>query len=143
MKVAQKNPMNPFMQSVHISRASRTLNMDLSPSFHLSRNCQTSGIPFWMFSLPICNMQYRVRIPLALHILMSCLVLHLLVLYLLFLAPLLSGRHIDRCCPCNQLRHRRPFFLCSSDSRQANPLDHFNVAHSILFHACIRFCYCT
>jgi hypothetical protein len=55
MKIAQKNMTNQNMQSVHLSHAPSMLNMEPSPSFHLSGKCQTPGKPLRMFSLSVCN----------------------------------------------------------------------------------------
>ena len=52
-----------------------------------------------MLSRLVCCVQYCVSSPLAQHVAMSCIVMHLFALYLLFLPPLFSGRHRDsRCC---------------------------------------------
>ena len=45
MKVAQKNSTNPNTRSVHLSHAPSMLNMELSPSGHLSDTGPEPGIP--------------------------------------------------------------------------------------------------
>ena len=72
---------------------------------------------------------------------MSCFVMHLCALYLLFLPPLLSGR------PRNRrwrrwlwIRHRQPSPF-SRASRQAKPPWSFLYRPFDLSHACIRFRY--
>ena len=44
MIVAEKNPTNPNMRSVHLSHAPSMLNMELSPSGHLSNTGPEPGI---------------------------------------------------------------------------------------------------
>ena len=120
MKVAQKNPTNPNVRSFHLSHAPSMLNKEPSPLFHLSGIHLTSANHPRMFSPSVCNVHHYVRSTVALHIVMSCLVMHLFALYLLFLPPLLSGRPQDRWCRCDRLHHRRPLLLVWA-TRQANP----------------------
>ena len=92
MKVAQKNPTNPNTRSVHLSHAHSMLNMELSPSGHLSDTGPEPETPSRLIYPFTYNVYDRVRARLALRIVMSCLVLPLFAMYLLFLPPLLSGR---------------------------------------------------
>ena len=92
MKVAQKNPTNPNTLTTYLSDASKYLNMELSPSGHLSNTCPEPGIHSRLNSPFTYIVQYYVRSTLVLLIVLSCLVVPLFALYLLFLPPLLSGR---------------------------------------------------
>ena len=89
MKVAQKNQTNLNTRSVHLSHAPSMLNMGYSPSGHLSNTCPELG-KHSRLNPPFTGITYyRVRAPLATLIAMSCIVMHLFALYLLFLPPLL------------------------------------------------------
>ena len=80
---------------------------------------------------------YRVRAHLAPLVVMSCIVMLMFALYLLFLPPLLSGRLRDRRrCSCVRLHRRRPLLLARA-TRQAPPLDH-QISPILLYTACIR-----
>ena len=115
-------------------------NMQLSPSGSPVRKRETPGILSRMFPPVVGITYYRVRAHLAPLIVMSCIIMHMFALYLLFLPPLLSGRPVDRCYPCDGLRRRRSF-LFSRASRQAPPLI-IPISPIPFSHACIRFCYC-
>ena len=92
MKVAQNNETNPDTQPVRPPRIPSIANMQLFPSDSFVRKCETPGILSRMFSPFAGITYYRVRAHLAPLIVMSCIVMHMFALYLLFLPPLLSGR---------------------------------------------------
>ena len=75
MKVAQKNVMNPNTRSVHLSHASSMLNMEPSPSSHLSHTGPEPGKLSRMFPPFAGITSYRVRSPLAPRIAMLCFVM--------------------------------------------------------------------
>ena len=79
MKVAQKNETNPNTRSVFLSDASNYLNMELSPSGHLSDTGPEPGIPSRLNSPFTCIVQHYVRTLLALRVAMLCLVIHCLL----------------------------------------------------------------
>ena len=90
MKVAQNDETNPDTKSVRPPHLPNLSNTQLSPSVSSVRKRETSGILSRMFP-PFAGTTYcRVRTHLALFIVMSCIVMHLFALYLLFLPPLLS-----------------------------------------------------
>src|ERR1041385_5096434 len=73
---------------------------------------------------------------------MSCICIAIIVVYLLFLPPLLLSGSLDvRCrCPCDRLRRRRPHPYRRA-SRQAEPFSSPDIAClSVL--SCTRHCYC-
>ena len=121
-KLLRKIQLIQMRRSVYLLDASNYLNMEHSPSGHLSDTGQEPGIPSRLNSPFTCIVQHYVRSTLVLLFAMSCLVMYLCALYLLFLPPLLSGRPRDWCCPCDRLRRRRSFFPFSGASRQALPL---------------------
>ena len=90
MKVAQNNETNPDTQPVRPPRIPNLSNSQLSPSGSSARKRKTPGI-FSRMSSPFTGITYyRVRAPLTLLLVMSCITMHMLALYLLFLPPLLS-----------------------------------------------------
>ena len=90
MKVAQNDETIPDMQPVRPPRIPSIANTQLSPSGSSVRKRETPGIISRMFSPFTGTTSYRVRAHLASHFVMSCIVMHLFVLYLLFLPPFLS-----------------------------------------------------
>ena len=90
MKVAQNDETNPNTQPVRPPHTSNISNTQLSPSGSSVRKCETPGILSRMFPPFTGTTSYRVRAPLASRLFMSCIVMHLFALYLLFLPPLLS-----------------------------------------------------
>ena len=72
MKVAQKNPTNPNTRSVHLSHASSMLNMELSPSGHLSDTGPEPGKHSRLTSPLAGIVWHRVRTRLALHVFLLC-----------------------------------------------------------------------
>ena len=90
MKVAQNDETNPDTQPVRPPRLPSILNTQLPPSGSSVRKRETPGILSQMFSPFTSTTSYRVRAHLASCFVMSCIVMHLFALYLLFLPPLLS-----------------------------------------------------
>ena len=90
MKVAQNDETNPDTQLVRSPHIPNIANTQLSPSVSSVRKRETPGILFRMFSPFTGTTSYRVRAHLAPRFVMSCIVMHLFALYLLFLPPLLS-----------------------------------------------------
>ena len=90
MKVAQNDETNPDKQPVLPPHIPSIANTQLSPSASSVQKRETPGILSRMFP-PFAGIpSFRVRAHLAPLIVMSCIVMHLLALYLLFLPPLLS-----------------------------------------------------
>ena len=75
MKVAQKNEANPNTLPTYLSDASNYLNMEHSPSGHLSDTGPEPGIPSRLNSPFTCIVQHYVRTLLAPRIAMLCLVM--------------------------------------------------------------------
>ena len=90
MKVAQNDETNPNTQPVHPPHISSIAKMQLSPSGSSVRKHEKPGILSQMFSPFVGITSYRVRAHLASRFVMSCIIMHLFALYLLFLPPLLS-----------------------------------------------------
>ena len=90
MKVAQNNKTNPGMQPVRPLHIPNLSNSQISPSGSFVRKRETLGILSRMFSPFTGTTSYRVRAHLASRFVMSCIVMHLFAIYLLFLPPLLS-----------------------------------------------------
>ena len=90
MKVAQNDETNPDSQPVRPPRIPSIANTQLSPSGSSVRKRETRGILSRLFSPFIGITSYCVRAHLASRFVMSCIVMHLFALYLLFLPPLLS-----------------------------------------------------
>ena len=142
MKVAQNDETNLDTQPVRPPHISNISNLQHFTSGSSVQKCETPGILSRMFP-PLAGITYyRVRSHLAPLIVMSCIVMLMFALYLLFLPPLLSGRLRDRhcCCPV-RLRSRRPLLLARATRQAPPPLDH-QISPILLYTACIRFCYC-
>ena len=92
MKVAQNDETNLDTQPVHPPRIPSIANMQLSPSGSFVQKRETPGIFSRMFPPFAGITYYRVRAHLTSLIVMSCVVMIMFALYLLFLPPLLSGR---------------------------------------------------
>ena len=90
MKVAQNDETNPDMQPVRPLHIPDISNTQLSPSGTSVRKRETPGILSRMFPPFAGITYYSVRAHLATLIVMSCNVMHMFALYLLFLPPLLS-----------------------------------------------------
>ena len=82
--------MNPDTQPVRTPRIPSIANTQLSPSDSFVRKRETAGIISRMFPPFTGTTSYRVRAHLASRFVMSCIVMQLFALYLLFLPPLLS-----------------------------------------------------
>ena len=90
MKVAQNDETIPDTQSVRPPHTPNLSNSQLSPSGSSVRKRETPGILSRMFP-PFASITYYLdRVPLATLIAMSCIIMHLFALYLLFLPRLLS-----------------------------------------------------
>ena len=92
MKVAQNDETNPDTQPVHPPRVPSIVNLQHFTSGSFVRKCETLGILSRMFPPFAGITYYRVRAHLTPLIVMSCIVMLMFALYLLFLPPLLSGR---------------------------------------------------
>ena len=90
MKVAQYDETSPDTQPVRLPHIPSIANTQLSPSGSSVRKRETPGILSRMFPPFVGITYYRVRAHLAPRFVMSCIVMHLFALYLLFLPPLLS-----------------------------------------------------
>ena len=90
MKVSQNDETNPDTQPVRPPHIPNLLNLQLFTSGSSVRKRETPGILSRMFSPFTGTTSYRVRAHLASRFVMSCIVMHLFALYLLFLPPLLS-----------------------------------------------------
>ena len=90
MKVAQNDETNPNTQPIRLACIPSIANTQLSPSGSSVRKRETPGILSRMSSPFTGTTSYRVRAHLASRFDMSCIVMHLFALYLLFLPPLLS-----------------------------------------------------
>ena len=90
MKVAQNDETNPNMQPVRQPRVPSIANLQHFTSGSSVRKRETPGILSRMFPPFAGITSYRVRAHLASRFAMSCIVMHLFALYLLFLPPRLS-----------------------------------------------------
>ena len=90
MKVSRNDKMNPNTLSVRPPHIPSIANTQLSPSGSSVRKRETPGILSRMFPPFAGITYYRVRPHLAPLFALSCIVMHLFALYLLFLPPLLS-----------------------------------------------------
>ena len=90
MKVAQNDETNSNTQPVRPPRLPSIVNLQPSPSGSSVQKRETPGILSRMFSPFTGATSYRVREHLASCFVMSCIIMHLFSLYLLFLPPLLS-----------------------------------------------------
>ena len=90
MKVAQNDETNPDTQPVRLPHIPNLTESQLSLSGSSVRKRETLGILSRMFPPFTGITSYRDRAPLTPILVMSCIAMHLLALYLLFLPPLLS-----------------------------------------------------
>ena len=90
MKVAQNDETNPDTQPVRPLHIPSIANSQLFPSDSSARKRETPGILSRMFPPFVGITSYRVRARLTPLLVMSCIVMHLFALYLLFLPPPLS-----------------------------------------------------
>ena len=87
MKVAQNDETNPDTQPVRPPHTPSIPNTQLSPSGSSARKHETPGILSRMFSPFVGITYYRDWAHLASILVISCIVMHLLAMYLLFLPP--------------------------------------------------------
>ena len=90
MKVAQNDETNPDTQLVRLPHIPNLSNSQLSSSGSSVRKRETPGILSRMFPPFTGITYYCVRAHLTPLIVMSCIVMHMFTLYLLFIPPLLS-----------------------------------------------------
>ena len=90
MKVAQNDETNPDTHPIRPPHIPSIANTQLYPSGSSVRKRETPGILSRMFPPFASITWYRIRAYLAPLIVMSCIVMHMFALYLLFLPPLLS-----------------------------------------------------
>ena len=90
MKVAQNDETNPDMQSVRPPHPPNLSNPQLSPFGSSARKHETPGIFSRMFPPLTGTTSYHARADLASLLVLSCIVVLMFALYLLFLPPLLS-----------------------------------------------------
>ena len=90
MKVAQNNETNPNTQPVRPPHIPNLSNSQLFPFGSSVHKCKTPGILSRMFPPFAGITSFCDWAPLASRFFMSCIVMHLFALYLLFLPPLLS-----------------------------------------------------
>ena len=90
MKVAQNDEKNPDTQPVRPLHLPSIANTRLSPSGSCAQKHETSEILSRMFPPYTGMTSYRDRACLASRFVMSCIVMLMFALYLLFLPPLLS-----------------------------------------------------
>ena len=136
MKVAQNDETNPDTQPVRPPRIPSIVNTQLSPSGSSARKRETPGIISRMFLPFTGTTSYRVRAHLASRFVMSCIVMHLFALYLLFLPPLLSlDTETDAAATQYDYGVDDPSF--SAELPGKPPLDH-QISPILLYTACIR-----
>ena len=137
MKVAQNDETNPDTPPVRPPHIPRISNTQLFPSDSSVRKCETPGIFSRMFPPFTGTTSYRVRAHLALRFAMSCIVMHLFALYLLFLHPLLSlDTETDAAAGApTDYAVDDPSFLPEQSGKP--PLDH-QISPILLYTACIR-----
>ena len=89
-KVAQNDETNPDTQPVRPPHIPNISDSQLSPSISSAENAKHRGYFPRMFPPFVGITYYRIRAHLAPLIVMSCIVMLMFALYLLFLPPLLS-----------------------------------------------------
>ena len=137
MKVAQNDEMNPdtlFVRPPHIPSIANT---QLSSSGSSVQKRETPGIFSRMFPPFVGTTSYHVRAHLAPLIVMSCIVMLLLALYLLFLPPHLS-LDIETDAAATQYGYGvdDPSLLPEQPGKPP-PLDH-QISPILFYTACIR-----
>ena len=137
MKVAQNDETNSDTQPVRPPRIPSIANTQLSPSGSSIRKCETPGIISWMISPFTGTTSYRVRAHLASRFVMSCIVMHLFALYLLFLPPLLLlDTETDAAATQYDYGVDDPSLLAEQPGKPPT-LDH-QISPTLLSTACIR-----
>ena len=136
MKVAQNDETNPNTQPVRPPHIPNLSNSQLSPSDSSVRKRETPGILSRMFPPFVGITYYRDWARLASRFVMSCIVMHLFALYLLFLPPLLSlDTETDAAATQYDYGVDDPSFLPEQPGKP--PLDH-QISLILLSTACIR-----
>ena len=136
MKVAQNDETLPDTQPVRPLHIPSIANTQLSPSGSSVRKRETPGILSRMFPPFVGITSYRVRAHLAPRIVLSCTVMLMFALYLLFLPPLLSlDTETDAAATQYDYGVDDPSF--SAELPGKPPLDH-QISPILLYTACIR-----
>ena len=136
MKVAQNDETNPDTQPVRPPHIPNLSNSQLSPSGPSVRKRETSGILSRMFPPFVGITYYRDWAHLTPLIVMSCIVMLMFALYLLFLSPLLSlDTETDAAAAQFDYGVDDPSYLPEQPGKP--PLDH-QISPILLYTACIR-----
>ena len=132
MKVAQNDETNSDTQPVRPPHLPNLSNTQLSPSGSSVRKRETSGILSRMFPPFAGITYYRDWAPLTTLIVMSCIVMHMFALYLLFL-PLLLSLDTENDASTTQYDYGvdDPSFLAELPGKP--PLDQPDIAYSSLY----------
>ena len=136
MKVAQNDETNPDTQAVRPPRIPSIANTQLFPSDSSARKHETPGIISQMFLPFTGTTSYRVRAHLASRFVMSCIVMLLFALYLLFLPPLLS-LDTETVAAATQYDYGVDDHSLLPEQSGKPPLDH-QISPILLYTACIR-----
>ena len=136
MKVAQNNETNPETQPVHLPRIPNLSKSQLPISLLKGHCDETPGILSRMFPPFTGITSYRVRAPLASRFVLSCIVMRLLALYLLFLPPLLS-LDTETDAAATQFDYGVDDHSLLPEQPGKPPLDH-QISPTLLYTACIR-----
>ena len=136
MKVAQNDETIPDTQPVRPPHLPNLSNTQLFPSGSSVRKRETPGIISRMFSPFTGTTSYRVRAHLVSRFVMSCIVMHLFALYLLFLPPiLLLDTETDAAATQYDYGVVDPSLLPEQPGKP--PFDH-QISPTLLYTACIR-----
>ena len=136
MKVAQNDETNPDTQPVRPPHIPSIANTQLSSFGSPVRKHETPGILSQMFFPFVGITYYRVRAHLAPLLVMSCIVMHMFALYLLFLPPLLSlDSETDAAATQYDYGADDPSLLPEQPGKPR--LDH-QISPTLLYTACIR-----
>ena len=136
MRVAQNDETNPDTQPVHPPRVPSIVNLQHFTFGSSVRKRETPGILSRMFSPFTGTTSYRVRAHLASRFVISCIIMQLFALYLLFLPPLLSlDTETDAAATQCDYSVDDPSLLPEQPGKP--PLDH-QISPILLYTACIR-----
>ena len=137
MKVAQNDETNPDTQPVRPPRIPSIANTQRSPSGSFVQKPKTAGIISRMFPPFTGITSYRVRARLAPRFALSCIVMHLFALYLLFL-PLLLPLDTETDAAATQYDYGvdDPSLLPEQPGKPP-PFDH-QISPTLLYISCIR-----
>ena len=137
MKVAQNDETNPDTQPVRPPHIPSIANVQQSPSGSFVRKCETPGILSRVLPPFVGITSYRVRAHLAPRIVLSCTVVLMFALYLLFLPPLLPlDTETDAAATQYDYGVDDPSFSAELPGKPP-PLDH-QISPILLYTACIR-----